>query len=168
MNAAHWHLLLNHLPIIGTVLGTLVLISGYLLRNNSAVKLTALGIFTFSALMAIPAYLTGEGAEELVEKMPGVNEQIIEVHEDLGKYFLIVVLILGALALVTFISNYLKSKMTAALYILVFAVSLGTCILAKQVGTNGGEVRHTEIRSGNVSQDVNATEQNTAGNKDDD
>ena len=35
MNDAHLHLLVNHFPIIGTVFGLGVLISGILLKNNS-------------------------------------------------------------------------------------------------------------------------------------
>lgn len=168
MNTAHWHLLLNHLPIIGTVIGTLILLSGYLLKNQNIVKQTALGVIFFSALTAIPAYLTGEGAEEVAEKMPGVTEQFIDTHEDLGKVFLIVAMILGALALITFVSSYLKKKISSVLYIMVLVAAIGTCILAKQVGTSGGEVRHTEIRSGNISQEVNAAEQNNGSENDDD
>ena len=167
MNTAHWHLLFNHLPIIGTVIGTLILISGYLLKNNSAVKQTAMGVFVFSALTAIPAYLTGEAAEDLVEGLPGVTEQFIESHEDLSKMFLIVVLVLGTLSLATVISGYLKSKFASTLNVLVLITSIGTCILASQVGTSGGEIRHTEIRSEVTGQNTNATGQTRDIEKDD-
>ncbi|MBL6447694.1 hypothetical protein JMN32_15355 [Fulvivirga sp. 29W222] len=150
MNAAHWHLLLNHLPIVGTVIGTLILISGYLIKNNDTIKQTALGVLFFSSLTVIPTYFTGEGAEEIVEEIPGVTEGIIEVHEGFGKIFLLIVLILGALSLATLLSALFKAKMVSLLYIMVLILSVGTCILAKQVGTSGGEIRHTEIRSGNI------------------
>lgn len=150
MNTAHWHLLLNHLPIIGTVVGTLILVSGYLIKNNATIKQTALGVLVFSSLTAIPAYFTGEGAEEIVEEIPGVAESVIEVHEDLGKIFLIVALVLGALSLVTLLSATFKLKITSLLYVIVLVAAIGTGIFAKEVGTSGGEIRHTEIRSGNI------------------
>ncbi len=72
MNQAHFHLILNHLPILGILFGLIILTGGFLTKN-AAVKRTALGMFVLSAIFAIPAYLTGEGAEEVVENLPGVN-----------------------------------------------------------------------------------------------
>lgn len=168
MNTAHWHLLLNHLPIVGTIIGTLILVAGFIFKNNSTIKQTALGVFVFSALCAIPAYLTGEGAEEVVEKLPGVTENIIESHEDLGKIFLIVVGTLGMLSLVTFFSERFKSKAASVLYVAILITALGTSVFAKQVGTSGGEIRHTEIGS-NASQQIGSpTELKNEGEKDDD
>lgn len=153
MNTAQWHLLLNHLPMIGTVVGTLILIAGFLLKNNETIKQTALGVFVFSALAAIPSFLTGEGAEELAEKLPGVSETFIETHEDLAKLFLIVMLLLGGLSLLTLWASMFKRKFASALFFLVLFLAIGTCVFAKQVGTSGGEIRHTEIRNGYSGQD---------------
>lgn len=163
MNAAHWHLLLNHLPIVGTIIGTLILAVGFGIKNNSTIKQTALGVFVFSALCAIPAYLTGEGAEEVVEHLPGVTESVIENHEDLGKIFMIVVGSLGILSLVTFVSDWLKSKVAPVLYVAVLISAIGTSFFAKQVGTSGGKVRHTEIRDNASPQAASPIEQKTSG-----
>ena len=35
MNDAHWHLVVNHFPIIGTILALGTLLTGLLLKNNS-------------------------------------------------------------------------------------------------------------------------------------
>ena len=168
MNTAHWHLLLNHLPMVGIVIGTIILAGGFIFKNNPTIKATALGVFVFSALMAIPAFLTGEGAEDVAEKMPGVTNGFIENHEDLGKIFLILAESLGVLAIITFITFRLKSKLTPILFGIVLIVAIGTSVFAKQVGTSGGQVRHTEIRSGNATTMDNATEQNNASEKDND
>lgn len=168
MNTAHWHMLLNHLPMVGIIVGTLILAAGFVFKNQPAVKITALGVFVFAALMAIPSYLTGEGAEEVAEKLPGVTESFIENHEDLGKIFLILAESLGALALMTFLFLRLKSKLAPVLLGIVFITAVGTSIFAKQVGTSGGQVRHTEIRNNNAQPAEQATEQNGTGEKDDD
>jgi hypothetical protein len=147
MNQAHLHLLFNHLPILGTLFGLLILMSGFLVRNN-AVKRTALGIFVLSALCAIPAFLTGEGAEEIVESLPGVTETLVEAHADLADIFLWVVGGLGLLSLVTFFADLKAQKIAPILYGITFAAAVGTMILAQQVGSTGGKIRHTEIRSG--------------------
>jgi hypothetical protein len=168
MNTAYWHLILNHFPVIGTIIGTLILISGFILKKNATIQQTALGVFVFSALCAIPVYLTGEGAEEVVEKMPGVTESLIENHEDLGKNFMIVISALGLLSLITFITDLFKNKIASVLYIAVLISAIGTSIMAKQVGTSGGEVRHTEIRGDIIQQQGNTPEPNNGGEKDDD
>jgi len=168
MNTAQWHLLLNHLPIIGTVIGTLIMSAGFILKNNSTVKVTALGVFVFSALCAIPAYLTGEGAEEVVEKLPGVTKSLIESHEDLGQIFFIVAGALGVLSVVTFLADWRKNKMAAVLYVIVLIAGIGLSVFAKQVGTSGGEVRHSEIRNNSAQQLINGTEQNNESKNGDD
>ncbi|HXR80567.1 MAG TPA: hypothetical protein VN763_06600 [Saprospiraceae bacterium] len=168
MNTAHWHLLLNHLPMVGIVIGTTILAGGYIFKNNPTIKATALGVFVLSALVAIPAYLTGEGAEDIAEKMPGVTEGFIENHEDLGKIFLILAESLGVMAIFTLIMFRLKSKLAPTLFGIVLIAALGTSIFAKQVGTSGGQVRHTEIRNSNAQPLDQATEQNGGAEQDDD
>ncbi len=141
------HLLLNHLPILGTLFGLLTLAAGFTLKNET-VKRTALGFFLFSALCAIPAYLTGEGAEEVVENIPGASsETLVEAHEELANIFLWVVGALGLLSVLTFYFNYTQKKGASLLYVLSFVLGIGAMVLAQQVGTSGGEIRHTEIRS---------------------
>lgn len=147
MNQAHLHLLLNHLPILGALFGLLILAGGFFLKNNT-VKRTALGMFVLSAIFAIPAYLTGEGAEEVVENLPGISENLIEAHEEMANIFLWMVGALGLISLATLYTDLKSKKMAPMLYTLTFVAAIGTMIFAQQVGTSGGEIRHTEIRSG--------------------
>lgn len=147
MNQAHLHLLFNHLPILGTLFGLLILAGGFFLKNNT-VKRTALGIFVLSAIFAIPAYLTGERAEEIVESLPGVTENLIEAHDEMANIFLWMVGALGIISLVAFYTDYKSKKIAPMLYTLTFVAAIGTMIFAQQVGASGGKIRHTEIRSG--------------------
>ena len=165
MNTAHWHLALNHVPIIGTVIGTFILTAGLVLKNNASVKRTGLSVLILSALFAIPVYLTGEGAEELVEKMPGVTDNIIEAHEDFGEVFLIFLEILGLLSLITFITDWTKKRISSPLYIVVLVTAFGLSIFGKKVGSSGGEIRHTEIRNQTLPQGGDEPKQNTDSEK---
>lgn len=147
MNDAHFHLLVNHFPIIGLLIGILVLISGLILKKAS-VQGTALGIFIFSAIGSIFAFYTGEGAEEVVENLVGVSETLIHTHEEYAETFFITTLILGALSLTALIAMIKNFKFSKHLIILCLIVALADGVLAKYVGTSGGEIRHTEIRNG--------------------
>ena len=167
MNQAHLHLLFNHLPILGTLFGILILAGGFLLKNNT-VKRTALGIFVLSALCAIPAYLTGEGAEEIVEGLPGVSESLMEAYEDLANIFLWMVGALGLFSLATFYADFKSKKIAATLYALTLVAAIGTMVFAQRVGSSGGEIRHTEIRSGATATVGNENPGNGGGEKSDD
>ena len=62
MDATHLHLLLNHFPIVGTLLGVGVMLYGYIVGSEQ-VKKAALWLWAAMALVAIPVFLTGEPAE---------------------------------------------------------------------------------------------------------
>lgn len=145
MNNAHWHLVVNHLPIVGLLIGVLVLIAGLSLKKIE-VQLTALGIFIFSALAAIAAFYTGEGAEDVVENLAGISETLIHKHEEYAETFYMLTLVLGGLSLLAFVTTVRNWKYAKYLVILCLAIAVADGVLAKYVGTSGGEIRHTEIR----------------------
>lgn len=144
MNDAHLHLIVNHLPIVGVLIGILVLIAG-LLFKKSDIKLTALGILIFSSIMSAFAFYTGEGAEEVIEDIAGISETLIHEHEEMAESFFILTLVLGAVALVAFIIEVRKHKYAKYFILLTLALAIADGILGKFVGTSGGEIRHPEI-----------------------
>ncbi len=146
MNDAHLHLLVNHFPIIGTIFALGILIAGIVFKNN-AVKNTAFVLLMVSAVFGFASMSTGEGAEELVEKLPTVGHDIIHEHEELAEKFILVLYVTGAFALLSLIAtvkNHSKAKLFTWVTLLLAIVS---AVLVKEVGTSGGEVRHTEIRA---------------------
>ena len=145
MNEVHLHLVVTHLPIVGVLIGFLILLTGYFTKSPQ-VKATALGIFIFSALATIVAFYTGEGAEDIVEKLPSVSETLIHNHEELAETFYIVMLILGGTSLVTLFIAYKKSTFAKYGFIVVLLLSITSIVLSKFVGTSGGEIMHAEIR----------------------
>jgi len=96
-NPVHLHLVLNHVPVLGTAFGR-ALVGWALLRRSEELKKISLGVFIIVALLAIPAYLTGEPAEELVENLPGVSKASIEQHEETAQAAFAGVLIVGVAA----------------------------------------------------------------------
>jgi uncharacterized membrane protein len=136
----------NHLPIVGTIIGTLVLISGFLLKKEQ-VKLTALGIYIFSAITGIISNATGEGAEEIIEHIQGISESRIHIHEEMAETFLSIIIALGILSVVTFFLSIKKSKYRVYGFFFVLLVAIAASISGKYVGTSEGEIRHTEIRT---------------------
>jgi glucan phosphoethanolaminetransferase (alkaline phosphatase superfamily) len=148
MNDAHFHLVATHLPIVGVLIGFLVLLSGYIIKNPQ-VKITALAIFIFSALTAIAAFYTGEGAEDLVENLPGISETLIHNHEEVAELFFTMMLVLGGASLLTLFFELKKLPFVKYGFVLVLLISIGCIVISKNVGTSGGEISHLEIRNDN-------------------
>jgi uncharacterized membrane protein len=146
MNYAHLHLVLNHLPVVGIIIGILTLLVGFILKKEE-VQLTALGIFVFSGITSIAAFYTGEEAEDVVENLAGISETLIHTHEEYAETFYSLSLILAGVSLLAFIAVLRKLKFAKYLVILTLLIGLAAGILAKYTATSGGEIRHPEIRS---------------------
>src|SRR5580693_3163000 len=146
MNFAHLHLLLNHFPIIGTLVGLgLFLIS--LVGENEDLRRASLVIFAAMALLAIPTFFSGTGAQGAIKKLPGVSEALIERHQGAAMLALVFMEITGALSVI----GLWKSQGTprparwnwSLSAVLIF--SMLTVGLMARVGTTGGDIRHPEI-----------------------
>ena len=147
MNGAHWHLVVNHLPIIFPFVGAIVMIVG-LVSKSEAVKRTSLMIFVLGALASVAAMSTGEGAEEVVENIAGVTENYIKTHEEAAETFAILSYLLGGISLVGLWASFKQKTFSSILTLSTLTLSFVVLFFAKQTGTTGGEIRHTEIRTG--------------------
>ena len=146
MNSAHLHLILNHIPVLGTWFGLLLLLAAGVLRKSEELKRAALVTFVLTALVTIPTYLAGQAAEDMVERLPGVSEQLIEGHEGAGLVALIAASALGALALGGLILFRRAENLPKRFVALSLIVSLGVAGWMVWTANLGGKVRHTEIR----------------------
>lgn len=164
MNGAHWHLVVNHLPIIFPIVGVIIMITG-LISKSEAVKRTAFMIFVFGALSTIAAMLTAEGAEEVVEKINGVSENFIERHEETAETFALLSYILGGISLIGLWASFKQKSFSSLISIGTLLFAIVIVFFGKKTGTTGGEIRHTEIRSGI---NIPASENNDAEEDEDD
>jgi uncharacterized membrane protein len=146
MDLTHLHLWLNHVPVIGIGIGFLLLVWGTF-RRYEHVQNAGLGTPFITALIALPVYFTGEPAEEVVEHLPGVSEQFIELHEDAALFSLVLAMSAGAFALLALVAKHFSSRIgTLAVYIcLLFSIVAGGSLA--YTANLGGQIRHSEIRS---------------------
>ncbi len=149
MSQVHLHLLITHLPIFGSILGALVLGHGLWTKTNQTKK-AAYFLFILSALGAGIAYLTGEGAEEAIEKIQGVLENKIELHEDAAIYALISLIALGIMSVIALLVSRFKTSLVKSTGIAILVLSLISFGLVARTGYLGGQIRHTEIATGAI------------------
>jgi uncharacterized membrane protein len=165
MNDAHLHMVVNHFPIIGTLFGLGILITGIVMKNN-IIKNIAYVLFCISAIFGFASMYTGEGAEEIAENLPSVTHHIIHEHEEMAEKLALVLYVLGGISLLGLYLNFKKQAKANLISYLALVSALVAVFLGKQTGTTGGEVRHTEIRA-NATVGTNL-ETNTTGETDED
>lgn len=162
MNQAQIHLALNHAPLFLALIGGLLLLIGMIRKNQSLITI-ALFLLVAAGLSVLPVYFTGEGTEELVEQLPGVQENMIEEHEEAAGLTLFILIItgIGALAALLFSRKKMLAKPFLFISLVLSLASFGSMIRTAHLG---GLIRHTEIGSG-IQTD---TEKDNKKEKDDD
>ena len=145
MNLAHLHVLLNHFPTIGTVVGFgLFLVA--LVWKSEDLKRASLGVFVMIALVSIPAYLSGNAAQLVLEGVPGIAEDTVETHENAALLAFIFMGLTGFVSWVVLwqyrrLSSFVSWNMPA-----VLVLSAVTLALMARAANIGGEINHPEIR----------------------
>ncbi len=147
VNWAHVHLMINHFPVVG-VLGAILLFLYALVRKSGEMTKVSLGIFVLIALITIPVFFTGEAAENIVKKLPGVTETYIGRHEEFAEYAITVIEILGAVSLLGLYFIFRSGAVPKWLLSIVLLLSLLAATVVGFTANLGGQIRHTEIREG--------------------
>ena len=149
MNAAHWHLAINHLPVVGVFFAACLL--GFaLLRNRAELYGVCLGAFVALAVLTVPVYLTGGRAENfLMEEAPDLDEALVSTHETAATVAFIGVGVLGVVALAGLWLGRKAAVVPRALAVAVFLLALAVSVLFGRAANLGGHIRHPETRPAN-------------------
>jgi uncharacterized membrane protein len=153
---------LNHLPVLGVLFGTILLAVG-LWRRNDTIRRTSLVVLLLTGAAAGAVYLTGEPAEELIENAAGVSEKRIESHEDAAAVATSGAALLGVATLVLIWRSRRTGSMPSTLLLATFGLAVLTTVLMAWTANLGGQIRHSEISTAGVT----STEAATPGDADD-
>lgn len=143
-NAAHWHLVLNHLPVIGMLFGVIAILLSFM-SSHIAVKRLALGLVLLAGLFSIPASRSGENAEEFLENQPGFSESIAHDHEEAAEAANVAALVTAGLALLVLIWSIRVNKLSNVLVVIVLLAGFVSLGLMGRAANLGGKIKHPEI-----------------------
>lgn len=143
MSGVHFHLVTNHTPIIGTLIGLGLLLYAIAAKKEE-VRLASFVVLLLVSLLAIPVYLTGDRAEGAVEDLPGVDLVILEEHEESALPSLVLIETSGALALLGLLLR--RHRMGRGITVATAAAALIALVLVGRTAFLGGQIRHSEIR----------------------
>jgi drug/metabolite transporter (DMT)-like permease len=144
MSPIHVHLLVNHVPVLGTLIAAGLL--AWAMRKQSADMVRAsLTMFVLFALAGWAAYLTGEPAEHLVKRMAGFSHDAIELHERAALLATALLGALGVLALSGLIAFRRRATIPRGYSAVMLALALVPLASMAWTAYLGGQIRHTEI-----------------------
>ncbi len=144
MNLAHLHLLLNHVPTIGFAFGIAFCIAS-VVRDSEDLKRASFVVFFGVALAAIPAYLTGNAAQFVLQDEPAVSQDVVAAHQNAAMLALIPMEITG---LVAWMALWRFRRWTLPA---VLVLSTVTFALMARAAAVGGQIRHPEIMATGTS-----------------
>ncbi len=127
------------------IIGLGVFVSA-LLWNSDHLKRTSLGIFLAIALIAMPTYMTGNAAQEILAKNPAASLPLIEAHQSWALLAFAVISLNGLFAWIGLwqYRRYSRPAGWVLPSILVCAaVSFGLMAVAANLG---GDIMHPEVR----------------------
>jgi len=150
MNLPHVHLLLNHFPIIGTIIALgLYLFS--LIGKSEDLKRASLVVFAGIALLAIPTYMSGNGAEEALRKVPTVSKNAIAAHNNAALVSMVFMELTGMFAWLGLWQSRRFQHTRPWTIGTILLLSVVTVYFMSVTGNTGGQIRHTEILSAEES-----------------
>lgn len=155
MNLPHVHLLLNHFPIIGTIIALGLFIFG-LIGKSDGLKKASLVIFAGIALLSIPTYMSGNGAADALSKLPGVSMNAIAVHNNAA---VVAIGFMELTGLFSWLGLWQYRRFTHArtwTIATVVVLSLIALYYMAVTGNTGGQIRHGEILTQEETTALNA------------
>jgi hypothetical protein len=144
---AHVHLLVNHFPTIGMILGVGLLLLSFI-RKNDHLKKVSLEVLFLIALATLPVYVSGQAAAETLKGQTGVSAEAILAHNDAALASFILMEITGFFAWLLLWRMRRIGWPTTGLTYTVLVLSVLTVAAVARAANIGGDIRHPEISGG--------------------
>ena len=144
MNDVQLHLLVNHVPILGTLFALLLGLSGAGRRQPAVVRAAFVALVVCGAA-AFVTKETGEDAEEPVEEIVGVDRRARHEHDEAAETATWASLVLALAALGVLVWRRREDDLGAVPTAVVLVAAAAVFGLMARAGNLGGQIRHTEI-----------------------
>jgi hypothetical protein len=155
MNLAHLHLVINHVPTVGSVAALGLLLLGFV-RRNDHLKHVGLEVLFVIAVLTLPVYVSGVAAHGELADRPEFSESsddAIKVHHDAALIGFTVMELAGFVGWVALWQSRRRgpstplgpSRQTPGLVAAVTVLLIVSLALMGRAANLGGEIRHPEI-----------------------
>jgi hypothetical protein len=144
---AHWHVLLNHLPLVGLTFALGCLVMGICLRSRAA-QIGPLVAILLAAAAAYPVNVTGQGAYKPVRGIADEEgSRWLDAHMERAESYAWAYYTLTALTAVALIAQCRWPRSATSLSVAT-AIAAAACVgLSGWIAAAGGRIRHPEFRN---------------------
>jgi hypothetical protein len=147
MGGAHVHLVVNHVPVLGMLLGSLLLLIAIRSRERASWVRAALLILTISFIAVVAAFFSGEPALQQIEGLPRTSGVALSEHHVRSVYGLA---LSGAAAVAAGVAVVLARKRSGEYSRPSLAILLGVCMSSSLAlgwtSLAGGRINHPELQ----------------------
>jgi uncharacterized membrane protein len=144
---SHVHIILNHFPTVGFVIGLCFYITA-LLGNDDAMKRACLALFVICAVLGVPTYVTGNASMWQLTRpaLLGISQALINEHRDMALMTLFGLGLTGGAAWIELWRYRYLGRFSSVSLSLVLVFALVTLAIMAETGHRGGQINHPEIR----------------------
>ncbi len=154
-NLEHVHLLLNHVPTVGSVVALGLLVAAFI-RGDEGLKLVGLEVLFAIALLSLPAYMTGVAAFQKLRNQPGVSETAIRIHQDVALYGFTWMEFAGFIGWIALWQARRHGAATRGLVPATTVLLVVSLVVMARAANLGGDIRHPEL--GGVTAQIDSAE----------
>ena len=145
-NLTHIHLLLNHVPTVGTTVALALLIVAFI-RRDEGLKLVGLEVLFAIALLTLPAYMTGVAAFQKLRNQPGISETAMRLHQDVALFGFTWMEFAGFIGWVALWQARRRGRAAAGMVVAATALTIVALVVMARAANLGGDIHHPEIRT---------------------
>jgi hypothetical protein len=144
MTLAHVHILLNHFPTIGMIVGMGLYVLALIWKSDD-VKRASLAVIFGIAAIAITTYISGSAAFSEIQAMPGISKEAVQAHQDAALLALVFMELAGIAAWLALWQYRRIGRIATGIQATVLVLGLIALGYMSDAANIGGEIRHPEI-----------------------
>ena len=142
------HMGLNHFPFVALLFCAFHLAYAMTVKDDRQITI---GLWTLilAAGMTLPVYFTGWGANDLIiEHITAESRRLVTLHQDTAGIPFTLMVVIGAIAGGGLLFHRKHKRWPRNLFAGTYLLMALTLISLGYVSHQGGQIRHTEIRTG--------------------
>jgi hypothetical protein len=142
MSPAYPHLIVNHLPVAGALVASILLAVAVRRRTLEGAVYGYVALVV-EAVLAIVTFVTGNFAPPALDHVAGISRDQITFHQITALAAMIVSVLVGLLAAIPLVLTNIATR--RGVLIAYFILSLGLDAAFAYTAFTGGAIRHTEL-----------------------
>ena len=145
MNLAHIHIVLNHVPSLGSIAGLLLLAAG-IYKKDEGIKQFAYAVLVLITMAVLPTYISGAESQRLVEKNPTFAPGVFQMHQNAAMITLLTMTAAGMFAwfgLWEYRRHARSGSLTTMATLLTTMAAVASVLITALIG---GKISHIEVR----------------------